>query len=116
MSTDWYTRLMLTVIAGSLALLVVQGFHEGTGAGAPGPEEEGRFRVTFVPMARMMFRVDSATGKTWRAIFPDVKIWTPVADSPAELLDEAVGEPPGSPAPEAAAPAAPEAPGDAVTP
>jgi hypothetical protein len=118
LSTDWYSKLVLTVIAVCLALLVVQGHREG--AASP---DEGRYRLTIVPMARMMFRVDSDTGKTWKALFPDVKIWTPVADSPAELLDAAAAELPGPTAPEAAAPEAPafealdaETPEDAVTP
>jgi hypothetical protein len=107
LSTDWYSKLVLTVIAVCLAVLVLQGQREGAAS-----LDEGRYRLTFVPMARMMFRVDSQTGKTSKALFPDVKIWTPVADSPAELLD-AVAELPGPTAPEAAAPEAPE---DAVTP
>ena len=118
MSTDWYSKLVLTVIAVCLALLVVQGHREGAASAG-----EGRYRLTVVPMARMVFRFDSETGETSKALFPDAKIWTPVADSPAELLDAAVAELPEPTAPEAAAPAAPafepldaEAPKDSVTP
>jgi hypothetical protein len=125
LSTDWYTRLVLTVIAVCLALMVVHGFRAG--AGASGPEGD-RYRLTPVPIARMMIRFDAESGKTWKALFPDLEIWTPIADSPAELLERAIAETPEAPAPEAAGPEAkdpeakgPEAPEagaseDAVTP
>jgi len=125
LSSDWYTKLILTVIAACLGLLVAQSYREGA-SGAEG----GRYSLTFVPMARMMFRIDSETGETWKGLFPDVKIWTPVADSPSELLDEVSAEVsaealahPEPPAPAAAPPEAPAAaapaakpPGDTVTP
>lgn len=115
MSTDWYTRLVLTVIAVCLGVLVVQGYRDGDGASGP---EGGRYRLTVVPMARMMLRIDADTGETWKAMFPDLNIWTPIADSPAELLEQAIAETPEAPAPEAAAPKDPEAGAseDAVTP
>ena len=118
MSTDWYTRLVLTVIAVCLALMVVQGFRTGAGAGASGPEED-RYRLTPLPMARLLLRFDAETGKTWKTLFPELKIWEPVADSPAELLEQAIDEAPApeapAPAPEAPAPGA-RAPEDPATP
>ena len=103
MSTDWYSKLVLTVVAICLALLVLQGYRAGGGAGASGSEED-RYRLTVVPMARMVLRFDSETGETWTALFPELRIWTPVADTPAELLDRNAAEAPEAPAPEAPAP------------
>lgn len=117
MSTDWYTRLVLTVIALCLALMVVHGFLAGAGTGGTGPEED-RYRLTVVPMARMVLRFDAESGETWKAMFPNLDIWTPIADSPDELLDEAIAETPEAPAPGAIGPDAPKAGAseDAVTP
>jgi hypothetical protein len=115
LSSDWVTKLLLTVIAACLALLVAQGYREGAGAGASGLGE-GRFRLTFVPGARMLVRIDSDTGKTSKAQFPDLKAWTPVADSPSELLDEVPAEAGEDPAPSPPQAVAPEEPGGAVTP
>jgi hypothetical protein len=115
MSSDWVTKLLLTVIAVCLALLVAQGYREGAGAGASSPGE-GRYGLTFVPGARMLVRIDSETGKTSKAQFPDLKVWTPVADSPSELLDEAPAEAVENPAPSPPQAAAPEEPAGAVTP
>jgi hypothetical protein len=104
LSTDWYTRLVLTVVAVCLALLVAQGYREG--AGAPG-SEDGRYRLNVVPMARTVLRFDSETGTTWKTIFPELKIWTKVAESPAELLEGAIDAPAEAPR-EAPATEAPE--------
>ena len=84
MSTDWYTRLVLTVVAVCLVLLVVQGQR---GDGGASVSEDGRYRLTVVPMARMAVRFDSETGAAWKAIFPELKVWTKIAETPAELLD-----------------------------
>ncbi|MGH7287040.1 MAG: hypothetical protein ACREI8_03375 [Myxococcota bacterium] len=107
MSTDWYTKLVLTVVAVCLALMVVQGYRGGAEASASG-SEDGRYSLTPLPMARMMLRFDSDTGRTWKATLPDLKVWTPVADSPAEMLE---GMTPVAPPPEVMAPevTAPEA-------
>jgi hypothetical protein len=104
LSTDWYTRLVLAVIAVCLGLLVVQGYRDGDGAAGP---EEDRYRLTPLPIARMVLRFDAETGKTWKSMFPDLNIWTPIADSPAELLEQAIAETPEAPAPEAETPEAP---------
>ena len=111
MATDWYTRLVLTVVAICLAFLTLQSLSVvGTASGSG--EEEGRYRLTVVPMARMAIRFDSQTGTSWTALFPDLKIWTKIAETPSELLDAAVAGLPPAPAPEApaAAPPAPPAP------
>jgi hypothetical protein len=82
LSTDWYTRIVLTVIAVALVVLAVQGQQRsGLAAG------EGRFRFTPVPIARLAIRLDSETGETWTALFPDLRVWTKVAETPGELLD-----------------------------
>jgi len=96
LSTDWYSRLVLTVIAASLVVLAVQGGRAG-GAGA-GSDAEGRYRLSIVPMARMVVRFDTTTGTAWGAMFPDLKIWTKVAETPADLLDSAPAAPPKEPA------------------
>jgi hypothetical protein len=114
LSTDWYTRLVLTVIAVCLALMVVHGFRSGAGAGASGPEED-RYRLTPLPLARLVLRFDAETGKTWKAMFPDLNSWAPIADSPAELLEQVIAETPKAPAPEAPAPSE-GAPAEPVTP
>ena len=105
MSTDWYTKLVLTIVAVCLALLVYQG-HRETESGASGAEE-GRYHLTPMPMARMVLRFDSQTGRTWKSLFPDLNAWEPVADSAAERLGEAIRESSGAPAAAAPQPAAP---------
>ena len=116
MSTDWYTKLVLTVVAVCLALLVYQGHRDaGSGAsGAPGAEE-GRYHLTPMPMARMVLRFDSQTGRTWKSLFPDLNAWEPVADSADERLGKAISEGPkapvaAAPAPDTALPATPASP------
>jgi hypothetical protein len=109
LATDWYTKLVLTVLAACAAVLVAQDLR-GAGDG-----EGGRYTVQLYPMARMMLKTDTETGKTWRASFPDPKVWLPIADEPLETLDDA---PPAKPeaaddvedAPEAPAPGAPATP------
>jgi hypothetical protein len=111
LSTDWYSKLVLSVVAICLALLVLQGYRADGGAGS----QEGRYRLTVVPMARMLLRLDSETGKTWTALFPELRSWTPVADTGVELLDRNAAEAQEVPAPEAPAAESPapeaEAPG-----
>ena len=111
MATDWYTRLVLTVVAICLAVLTLQSFGVvGTASGSG--EEEGRYRLTVVPIARMAIRFDSQTGTSWTALFPDLKIWTKIAETPSDLLDAAVAGLPPTPTPAgpAAAPPAQSAP------
>jgi len=87
LATDWYTKLVLTVLA---ACAVAFAAHElrGSGSGSGPATEEGRFRIQIIPMARMMLRIDSETGKTWRTSFPEPKVWLPIADEPVDTLDD----------------------------
>jgi hypothetical protein len=106
LSTDWYTKLVLTVLAVCAAVLVARDF---TGAAGGMSSEEGRFRIQAIPMARLMLKIDSQTGETWRAAFPDPKSWVPIAAGPVDTLAEP--EPSAAPAaPPAGAPPAPPAP------
>ncbi len=88
MANDWYMKLVLTVLAASVAVLAVQSLRGGGEAVAG----EGRFRLQVLPMGRMMLKIDSETGKTWRAKFPDPNSWLEVADSMADRLDDAPPE------------------------
>jgi hypothetical protein len=110
LSTDWYTKLVLTVLAACAVILTAQELR-GTG-GAGSREEQGRFLLQVLPMGRMMLKIDSETGKIWRANFPDPKAWQPIADEPIEAPDETTPQPgeEKAGAPEAAAPQAPEVP------
>jgi len=115
LSTDWFTKLVLAVLA---ACAVVFAAHElrGPGSGADAITEEGRFRIQVLPMARMMLKIDSETGKTWRASFPEPKVWLPIADEPVDTLDDEEPEPdefvdePEETEPEPPAPAEPMTP------
>ena len=108
---DGYVKTILTVIAACLLLQVVQGFGL---AGVPGPEQAGstdaaaarRYTVQAIPMARVLFRLDQHTGRTWMMpIQPQKqKLWTLVAEASDQPTE-------GEPAEEA--PPAPEASGGA---
>jgi hypothetical protein len=92
LSTDWYTKLVLTVIAASAAFLVAEHLNATDGG-----SQEGRFRLQAIPMGRILLRLDTETGKTWSAALNQPKAWEEIADSPIDtLLDDA-------PAPEASA-------------
>ena len=108
MATDWYTKLVLTVLAACAALLVARDFQGASPA--PG-SEEGRFRLQVIPLARMMLKIDSETGETWRTNFPNPKAWHLIGEEPLDGLDDATPEAGGEEtgAPEAAAPQAPPA-------
>lgn len=100
---DWYTKLMLTVLAACAVLLAAQSFQGGPAAGAG--TEEGRYRIQVIPMGRMILRFDSETGKAWKSTFPEAKFWAPIADEPVETLDDAAPEKPATPeSPEAGEP------------
>ena len=100
---DWYTKLILTVLAACAVLLAAQGFEGGPAAGAG--SEEGRYRIQVVPMGRMILRFDSETGKAWKSTFPEAKFWTPIADEPIETQEDAAPEQPATPeSPEAGEP------------
>lgn len=113
LSTDWYTKLVLTVLAVCAAILVARDLQ---GLGRE-PAAAGRYSVQAFPMARMMLKTDTETGETWRASFPELKMWVPIANEPLETLDDVT--PPkheASEAPEAGAPEAPAAPAPAAPP
>jgi hypothetical protein len=88
LANDWYTKLVLTVLAASVAALAVQGLR----GGSEPVVGEGRFRLQILPMGRLMVKIDSETGKTWRARFPDPTVWTEIADSMTDKLDDAPSE------------------------
>jgi len=86
-STDWYTKLVLTVIAASAAFLAFQQL-----------EERGSFRyqVQAIPAGRVLLRVDGETGRTWTAPLNRPKSWELIEESILETLDDqsaADGEP-----------------------
>ena len=106
LSTDWYTKLVLTVLAVCAAVLVAQDL-QGADSDAG---EGGRYTVQAFPMARMMLKTDTETGKVWRANFPELKVWMPIADEPLETLDDApAATPEPTDEPEADEPEAPAA-------
>lgn len=88
LSTDWYTKLVLTVLAVCAAIVAAQDLR-GTDSRASG---EARYSVQAFPMARMLLKTDTETGQTWRANFPELKVWLPIADEPVETLDDAAPE------------------------
>jgi hypothetical protein len=90
LSTDWYTKLVLSVLAVCAAVLATQELR-GSGRAGIG-EGEGRFRLQVLPMGRIMLKIDSETGTTWRANFPDPKAWRPIADEPLETLGDETPE------------------------
>ena len=89
MANDWYTKLVLTVLAASAVVLAAQSLR-GEGGSSAG---EGRFRLQVLPMGRMMLKIDSETGKIWRAKFPEPSPWAEIADSVADTLDDAAATP-----------------------
>lgn len=98
LSTDWYTKLVLTVIAASAAFLVAEHLNADDGG------SDGRYRLQAIPMGRILLRLDTVTGQTWSTALNKPKAWTEIADSPIDTLDDPA-------APEAAAAdAAPPAP------
>jgi hypothetical protein len=89
LSTDWYTKLVLTVLAVCAAIIAAQDLR-GARSDAG---EESRYNVQAFPMARMMVKTDTETGKVWRADFPELRVWKPIADEPIDTLDDAAPEP-----------------------
>jgi len=86
LSTDWYTKLVLTVIAASAAFLVAEHVNGNDGGG------EGRYRLQAIPMGRILLRLDTETGQTWTAALNQPKAWTEIAESPIDLLDDTAAE------------------------
>ena len=86
---DAYAKILLTVIAACLMLLVAQGFGL---AGTPGPgqvsesngETVDRFQMLPLAMARQVFRFDRLTGQTWTMPLQvdQDRFWTPIEESP----------------------------------
>jgi hypothetical protein len=108
---DAYVKTVLTVIAACLLLQVAQGFGL---AGTPGPgqvsssgaETASPYQMVPIPMARLVFRFDRATGRTWTMPLPPEKekFWTPVDEaSPEPMVREE----------EEGAPSLPDEPGEA---
>ena len=105
LSTDWYTKLVLTVLAVCAAIIAAQDLRDTSN----GPGGGSRYNVQALPMVRMMLKIDTETGKVWRANFPELKAWLPIADEPLDTLDvdepkEAEPEAPAAPPPAPAAP------------
>ncbi len=86
LSTDWYTKLVLTVLAASAAFLAVQRLESAPAAG------EGRFRLQAVPMARLLLLLDTDTGKTWTTAINKPDAWQEIAASPIDKLGQTAAE------------------------
>ena len=95
MSTDWYTKLVLTVLAASAVFLAMQHFDEDASGG------EARYRLQAIPMGRLLLRLDTETGRTWTAALGKPDVWREIAESP---IDKAVDEETAAAEPEAPAP------------
>ena len=70
LSTDWYTKLVLTVIAASAAFLVAEHLNGEDGG------KEGRYRLQAIPMGRILLRLNTETGQTWSTGLNKPKVWT----------------------------------------
>jgi hypothetical protein len=94
LSTDWYTKLVLTVLAASAAFLAAQHLDQDAG------DKDGPFRLQAVPMARILLRIDTETGRTWTTKINKPEVWQEIAESP---IDKAVEEEAAAAEPEAPA-------------
>lgn len=99
MSTDWYTKLVLTVIAASAAFFVAEHLNTENAGG------EGSYKLQAIPMGRILLRLNTETGETWSTALNKPSAWKKIAESPIEAEGEAADA-----APAAADPAAPPAP------
>ena len=94
---DAYVKTVLTVIAACLLLQVAQGFGI---AGTPGQvsssssENAGRYTLQPIPMVRLLFRFDRATGRTWTMpLQPQKKkFWAPIDEAPPEAMAPEEGD------------------------
>jgi len=94
---DAYVKTVLTVIAACLLLQVAQGFGL---AGTPGQvsssssEDASRYTLQPIPMARLIFRFDRVTGRTWTmSLQPQKeKLWTPIDEASPEAMAPEEGE------------------------
>jgi hypothetical protein len=66
---DVYTRMLLTVIAASLVVLVARGFLMAGGQDTPsgGGLEASLGRYRLVPIRGAVWRINTETGEAWRA-------------------------------------------------
>ncbi len=100
MTADPYVKIVLTVVAVSLLLLVLQGFaRNDLLAQAAGLEASVPDRYQFVPAPRskLAFRFDKLSGETWKMAFPKADGWVPIPVLDAEdLEDEADAEAPNA--------------------
>jgi hypothetical protein len=85
---DAYAKTILTVIAACLLLQVAQGFGLVGAAGqvsSSSSDSAGRYMLQANPMARLIFRFDRATGRTWTIPlqFQKQKVWTLIGEAPA---------------------------------
>jgi hypothetical protein len=99
LSTDWYTKLVLTVIAASAAFFVAEHLNREDAGG------EGSYKLQAIPMGRILLRLNTETGETWRTALNKPSAWKKIAESPIEAEGEAAEA-----APAAADPAPPPAP------
>lgn len=94
---DAYVKTVLTVIAACLLLQVAQGFGV---AGTPGQvsssssEAADQYTLQPIPMARLVFRFDRATGRTWTMPLQPQKekLWTLIDEAPPEAMAPEEGE------------------------
>jgi hypothetical protein len=94
---DAYAKTVLTVIAACLLLQVAQGFGL---AAAPAPvsssssETANQYVLQPVPMIRLLFRFDRATGQTWTMPLQPQKerIWTLIGEAPPEAMAPEEGD------------------------
>jgi hypothetical protein len=94
---DAYVKTVLTLIAVCLMLQVAQGFGLAATPGqasASDPELADRYTLQANPMARVIFRFDRATGRTWTIpLQPQKKkSWTPIDEAPPEAMAPEEGE------------------------
>jgi hypothetical protein len=88
---DAYVKTVLTLIAVCLMLQVAQGFGLAATPGEASssePEVAGRYALQANPMARVIFRFDRATGRTWTIPLQPQKnrSWTPIDEAPPEPM------------------------------
>ena len=106
MAADAYLRIVLTVIAVCLLMLVVQGFQRNellAGAADAPATLTDRFQFVPVMRSRMAFRFDKMTGATSKMPFPQSTGWVSVPELGAEEPEvEAPATEPPTPPPGAA--------------
>jgi len=94
---DAYAKTVLTVIAACLVLQVAQGFGL---AAAPGQVSSSRsesaegYVLQPIPMVRLLFRFDRATGRTWTTPLQpqQERIWTLIGEAPPGAVTPEEGD------------------------